>query len=107
MHPGGMRSAMDLFVFEKSANLKHPNIHTITSSHMTLKKSKRKIMVTVRQKGKSSLARSTLGTGVSAQNCSMVVSGTSTWGCRAPLHGGMEDSVACHGHSGASASMRL
>ena len=26
-----MRSAMDLFVFEKSANLKHPNIHTFTS----------------------------------------------------------------------------
>ena len=25
MHPGGMRSAMDLFDFEKSANLKHPN----------------------------------------------------------------------------------
>ena len=27
MHPGGMRSAMDLFDFEKSANLKHPNKH--------------------------------------------------------------------------------
>ena len=27
MHPGGMRSAMDLFDFEKSANLKHPNAH--------------------------------------------------------------------------------
>ena len=27
MHPGGMRSAMDLFDFEKSANLKHPNEH--------------------------------------------------------------------------------
>ena len=26
MHPGGMRCAMDLFDFEKSANLKHPNI---------------------------------------------------------------------------------
>ena len=25
MHPGGMRSAMDLFDFEKSANLKHPS----------------------------------------------------------------------------------
>ena len=31
MHPGGMRSAMDLFDFEKSANLKHPNVHTNTS----------------------------------------------------------------------------
>ena len=28
MHPGGMRSAMDLFDFEKSANLKHPNEYT-------------------------------------------------------------------------------
>ena len=27
MHPGGMRSAMDLFDFEKSANLKHPSVH--------------------------------------------------------------------------------
>ena len=27
MHPGGMRSAMDLFDFEKSANLKHPNVY--------------------------------------------------------------------------------
>ena len=27
MHPGGVRSAMDLFDFEKSANLKHPIIH--------------------------------------------------------------------------------
>ena len=27
MHPGGMRSAMDLFDFEKSANLKHSNDH--------------------------------------------------------------------------------
>ena len=26
MRPGQMRTAMDLFVFEKSANLKHPNI---------------------------------------------------------------------------------
>ena len=25
MHPGGMRIAMDLFDFEKSANLKHPS----------------------------------------------------------------------------------
>ena len=25
MHPGGVRSAMDLFDFEKSANLKHPS----------------------------------------------------------------------------------
>ena len=25
MHPGGMRSAMELFVCEKSANLKHPS----------------------------------------------------------------------------------
>ena len=25
MHPGGVRSAMHLFNFEKSANLKHPN----------------------------------------------------------------------------------
>ena len=24
-----MRSAMDLFDFEKSANLKHPNVHSI------------------------------------------------------------------------------
>ena len=30
MHPGGMRSAMDLFDFEKSANLKHPNVHSLT-----------------------------------------------------------------------------
>ena len=29
MHPGGVRSAMDLFDFEKSANLKHPNGHQI------------------------------------------------------------------------------
>ena len=28
MHPGGVRSAMDLFDFEKSANLKHPSVHT-------------------------------------------------------------------------------
>ena len=27
MHPGGVRSAMDLFDFEKSANLKHPTPH--------------------------------------------------------------------------------
>ena len=27
MHPGGVRSAMDLFDFEKIANLKHPNVH--------------------------------------------------------------------------------
>ena len=27
MHPGGVRSAMHLFNFEKSANLKHPNVH--------------------------------------------------------------------------------
>ena len=27
MHPGGVRSAMDLFDFEKSANLKHPNVY--------------------------------------------------------------------------------
>ena len=27
MHPGGVRSAMHLFNFEKSANLKHPNDH--------------------------------------------------------------------------------
>ena len=49
-------------------------------------------------KGESSLALSTLGTGVSAQNypLHMGVSGTPQWG--------MEDSVACHGHSGASAS---
>ena len=26
MHSGGMRSAMDLFDFEKSANLKHPSV---------------------------------------------------------------------------------
>ena len=26
MHPGGVRSAMDLFDFEKSANLKHPSV---------------------------------------------------------------------------------
>ena len=26
MHPGGMRSAMDLFDFEKNANLKHPSV---------------------------------------------------------------------------------
>ena len=29
MHPGGMRSAMDLFDFEKSANLKHPNVQAV------------------------------------------------------------------------------
>ena len=29
MHHGGMRSAMDLFDFEKSANLKHPTVHII------------------------------------------------------------------------------
>ena len=27
MHPGRVRSTMDLFYFEKSANLKHPNVH--------------------------------------------------------------------------------
>ena len=27
MHPGGVRSATHLFDFEKSANLKHPNVH--------------------------------------------------------------------------------
>ena len=27
MHPGGVRSAMDLFDFQKSANLKHPSRH--------------------------------------------------------------------------------
>ena len=27
MHPGGVRTAMDLFDFEKSANLKHPNVY--------------------------------------------------------------------------------
>ena len=29
MHHGGMRSAMDLFDFEKSANLKHPNVQAV------------------------------------------------------------------------------
>ena len=29
MHPGGVRSAMDLFDFEKSANLKHPIVHVL------------------------------------------------------------------------------
>ena len=29
MHPGGMRSAMDLCDFEKSANLKHPNVYAV------------------------------------------------------------------------------
>ena len=32
MHPGGMRSAMDLFDFEKSANLKHPNTHCMMNN---------------------------------------------------------------------------
>ena len=27
MHPGGIRSDTQLFYFEKSANLKHPNVH--------------------------------------------------------------------------------
>ena len=27
MHPGGIRSDTHLFYFEKSANLKHPNVH--------------------------------------------------------------------------------
>ena len=31
MHPGGVRSAMDLFDFEKSANLKHPSIHSCSN----------------------------------------------------------------------------
>ena len=29
MHPGGVPSAMHLFNFEKSANLKHPNVHPL------------------------------------------------------------------------------
>ena len=33
MHPGGVRSAMDLFDFEKSANLKHPSVH-ISAGHL-------------------------------------------------------------------------
>ena len=28
MHPGGVRSDTHLFYFEKSANLKHPNVHS-------------------------------------------------------------------------------
>ena len=33
MHPGGVRSAMDLFDFEKSANLKHPSVRTFMLGH--------------------------------------------------------------------------
>ena len=32
MHPGGGRSAMDLFDFEKSANLKHPSVRGVALS---------------------------------------------------------------------------
>ena len=34
MHPGGVPSAMDLFDFEKSANLKHPSVHTKVLCHV-------------------------------------------------------------------------
>ena len=37
MHPGGMRSAMDLFDFEKSANLKHPSVHRAGTSCLPLR----------------------------------------------------------------------
>ena len=37
MHPGGMRSAMDLFDFEKSANLKHPSDY---ASHLRIQPGK-------------------------------------------------------------------
>ena len=40
MHPGGVRSAMDLFDFEKSANLKHPTAHVTKITNISNKKDK-------------------------------------------------------------------
>ena len=36
MHPGGVRSAMDLFDFEKSANMKHPSVPVSNGQNVTL-----------------------------------------------------------------------
>ena len=37
MHPGGVRSAMDLFDFEKSANLKHPSVQPYSQKYTEVK----------------------------------------------------------------------